>query len=252
MIKQELITIIVPVYNVKPYLEECINSIIAQTYKHLEIILVDDGSTDGSSQLCDKYCEIDNRIKVIHKKNGGLSDSRNAGLDVMQGKYVGFIDSDDKVNEFFIESLYCKMVENKADICAGGFVAAFKNGEIRQPEKGGVISSREAICKLIENVDLHDHVCTKLFKASLFKEIRFPQGRVFEDIRTTYKVFLKASKVIIIDDCYYWYRQRGNGIARGRFNINKLQMVEAVEDLGNDLAFSNDLVIQNKVLLVAL
>ena len=112
----ELISIIVPVYNVKPYLNRCVDSIIKQTYKNIEILLIDDGSTDGSSELCDKLSDIDSRIKVIHKKNGGLSSARNRGLLEMNGKYVGFVDSDDYIREDMYSVLYHTMINHDADI----------------------------------------------------------------------------------------------------------------------------------------
>lgn len=239
---RDLISVIVPVYNISKYLPECIDSIIGQTYTNLQIILVDDGSTDDSGKICDMYKEKDDRIIVVHKENGGLSDARNVGLDLCDGKYISFIDSDDWIESSFLEELHTDLVENQAQICAGGFVAAFKSQSIYQPERCGKYTGEEALCKLIENIDLHDHVCTKLFLKELWEDVRFPVGKVFEDIRTTYKVFLKCQTIYVNDKCLYWYRQRGTGIARGVFNKNKLQMVEAVEELAlNQNLANNDL-----------
>lgn len=234
------ISVIVPIYNVEQYLEECIDSIIDQTYQNLQIILVNDGSTDCSGVICDRYKEKDKRIEVIHKANGGLSDARNVGLEHVVGEYVCFVDSDDKIDRTFVEYLYSELIRNKTQISACGFVAAFKNKTIQQPEKAGVFTSREAICKLIENVDFHDHVCTKLFSTELWKNIRFPMDRVYEDMRTTYKVILESKTICISDKCLYWYRQRGNGIARGRFTQKKWEMIDAVEEMAKDNRLLSD------------
>lgn len=229
-----LVSVIVPIYNVEDYLEECLQSIIEQTYYNLQIILVDDGSTDNSGGICDNYMQKDSRIEVIHKKNGGLSSARNAGLDRASGDFISFVDSDDKIHMDFIQHLYCEIINKNADISACGFLAAFKNQTIEQPEKKAVMSSREAIYKLIENVEFHDHVCTKLFKATIWKDIRFPVGKVYEDIRTTYRTILEADTVCVSDECLYWYRQRGVGIARGRFNNRRFEMLDAVQEMAKD------------------
>jgi len=241
MHEKDLVSIIVPVYNVSAYLNECIDSLIIQSYSNIEIILVDDGSTDGSGQICDQYSKLDDRIVVIHKKNGGLSDARNAGLNAMHGQYVAFVDSDDWIDEQMIQKFYSISQSTNADIVAGGYVAIYKNMHVQCSEKSGIYSMTEALKLLLYNKELHDHVCTKLFRASIWDEIRFPKNKVFEDIRTTYKTFLKSERIVVTDYNLYFYRQRGEGIARGTFNKSKLQNINAINELLRDRVINQNI-----------
>ena len=150
MKKQDLISIVVPIYNVEKYLEKCINSIIIQTYKNIEIILVNDGSTDSSGKICDIYLKKDKRIKVIHKKNGGLSDARNVGIENAKGKYIAFIDSDDFIDSDFIEILYNLIIEYNADVsCCKCNVIYKKNKKQQVEEKINIFTNYEAINEML-------------------------------------------------------------------------------------------------------
>ena len=236
---EDLVSVIIPVYNVKDYVEQCLNSIQHQSYSNIEIIVVDDGSTDGSGDICDRYKGKDNRFIVIHQNNGGLSNARNTGLDAASGQFICFIDSDDYVDCYFIEVMHELMVDNRVDICAGGFIAEYVDCSIKKPEKAGIYSSDDAVIMLLDNIDLHDHVCTKMFKSYLWDLIRFPENKIYEDIRTTYKLIRNCEKVLITEKCMYHYRQRTQGIARGYFNPGKFEMIEAVKDIGQDADISS-------------
>ena len=153
-----MISVIVPVYNVEKYLRQCLDSVLAQTYRELEIILVDDGSTDGSGAICDEYATRDSRIKVVHQQNGGLSSARNAGLDLATGEYVAFVDSDDYIHETMLELLYQALVENNADTVICNFERVDEKGDVisvrsLQPLANGVVSMEEAL----ENLATPNH-----------------------------------------------------------------------------------------------
>lgn len=224
----EAISVIVPVYNVEQYLRQCLDSIINQTYRNLEIILVDDGSTDNSGAICDEYAQIDDRVKVIHKENGGLSSARNAGLDVCTsgGDYVAFVDSDDWLELDMYEKLYNKMIEYQADIVNCGFYREYK--EYR--EKFAV--SEECVyqgANLVEQSYYSKHVCYqvwfKLYRRTCFDTVRFPVGKNYEDMAIFFFVFEKARKVLIIPDALYHYRQRASSIMFESFSEKQLDII---------------------------
>ena len=220
----DLISIIVPVYNVEKYLIRCIESIINQTYKNIEIILVDDGSTDNSSKICDEYKNKDKRIKVIHKINGGLSSARNRGLDIAKGKYIGFVDSDDYISPNMYEILYKELIDNKSDIVVCNFDRkedfnfVINNYKVKKLNNINVI--KENIKNDINyNIYIDDYAWNKLYKKELFKNIRYPIGKYFEDIGTTFKLLSNSKSVIYIDCILYKYIKRTDSIL-GNPNIN--------------------------------
>lgn len=230
---QELITVIIPVYNVEKYLSECINSIIKQTYTNLEIILINDGSTDNSPNICIQFQEKDNRIKLINKENGGLSSARNAGIDIAKGKYLVFVDSDDYVDVKYIEKLYNLATINKTKIAQ---CAIWKvNDEKEKIEKIGYSSNeikngKEMIKDIYSNHWLENIVVwNKIYEKSIFKNIRFPLGKINEDEFTTYKILYNETKISITDDSLYFYRQSNNSLMRKKFNIRRLNLLEALE-----------------------
>lgn len=227
--KNNLISIVVPIYNVEKYIPECVDSIIAQTYENIEIILVNDGSTDNSGSVCEEYAKKDARIKVIHKKNGGLSDARNAGIKIAKGEYIGFVDSDDWIETDMYEKLIKACLENNADISICGLFRDYVDKSIKCPSPNNkVYSSENALKALIEGEELHDHAWSKLYKRSFFDDVEYPKGKLYEDVRTTYKLFLKSDVVVSIEDCLYHYRQRSGSIVRGSFNRNSLQLLDAM------------------------
>lgn len=206
---KELISVIVPVYNMEQYLERCVNSIRQQTYEDLEIILVDDGSTDHSPQMCDAYAEQDARIKVVHKQNGGLSDARNAGLAVATGMYIGYVDSDDWIEPQMYEKLYYACVAHEAQIAICRYAKMYQDGTITGGTNEVVPLSREELLQIYicdnSEYTIYNSVWSKLFHRDLVDGVLFPVGRNSEDIMYTTKAFCKTSKAVYVDECLYNY-----------------------------------------------
>ncbi len=222
MKRSPLISVIVPVYKVEDYLLPCIDSILAQTYQNLEIILVDDGSPDNCGKICDEYAKKDKRIVVLHKENGGLSDARNAGLDICKGEYISFVDSDDLIHHQFIEKLYENIITSDADLvyCA---VTKFLNKEDIYSAidthvhcSNTVVFDKPAIFDelLFEHLSFYEHVVAwnKLYKRKLWDVLRYPKGRIHEDEFVIHHIFDLCEKVIFIDSHLYFYRQRQDSI----------------------------------------
>ncbi len=231
-----LISVIVPVYNVEKYLKKCIDSIINQTYSKLEIILVDDGSTDNCPEICDEYSKRDERIIVLHKKNGGLSDSRNVGIDKANGEYLCFVDSDDYIALDMIEKLYIALYENAADLSICNFKYVSEDGSRKfnnanLPIHDEVLSGKDILLnKLFENKSWYWVVAwNKLYKRNLFQEVRYPVGKIHEDEFVIHKLLSNCRKVACISEMLYFYMQR-NGSIMGevRNNPNKIDKIEAM------------------------
>lgn len=215
--EKDLISIIVPVYNMEKYLDRCMESILNQTYKHLEIILVDDGSTDASPGKCDEYAQKDGRVSVIHKQNGGLSDARNAGLEIATGNYIGYVDSDDWIELDMYERMYNACIENQAELAVCRYVSerstVHLNGEQTESaaQGSGVIVplSQEELLKIYicghEEYVIYNSVWSKLFHRNLVWDLRFPKGRNSEDIMYTTKAFCRLSKAVYLDRSLYHY-----------------------------------------------
>ena len=230
---EPLITIIVPIFKVEPYLRRCVDSIVNQAYRNLEIILVDDGSPDNCGVICDEYAIVDSRIKVIHKPNGGLSDARNAGLDIAKGDYIGFVDSDDFIHPMMFKDLFEQLEKNEADIAQCSFlrVSGDEMVNLSEPHNLKVISNMEAL-EYIYTPFCVDYIVAwdKLYKKELFKELRFPKSKIHEDEFTTYKLFYRSKKIVTTDKKYYYYFQSPNSIIRSGFSIKKLDYAEAMEE----------------------
>ena len=228
-----LITVIVPIYQVEAYLRDCVDSILAQTHANLEVILVDDGSLDGCPQICDEYASLDRRVCVIHKANGGLSDARNAGLDVARGEWIGFVDSDDVVEPMMFERLLVQARVYDAQIAVCNF-AEFADGQnerealwTRGVQDQRVLSGREACCLLMVDDELQNYAWNKLYAARLWNGVRFPVGQKYEDVNTTYKLFEKADSVVLDPEVLYWYRLRGDSIVGSRSLAGEFDCVQA-------------------------
>lgn len=232
-----LINIIVPVYNVEKYLNKCVDSILVQTYKNIRVILVDDGSPDACPQICDEYAKKDSRVIVIHRENGGLSAARNSGLDRLwngglseQGDYVAFVDSDDYVAPDYIAFLYWLLTENDADIAQCGHYVVFS--ENRKVDKNAehhtvVLNKKEAIESLCYNGIWDVTACNKLYKLSVFKDLRFPEGKLYEDTATSYLVVDNADRLVVNMEPLYYYVQRYESIANGvKWKKSKYQFLE--------------------------
>ncbi len=232
---EALISVIVPIYNVEKYLPKCVDSIISQKYKNLEIILVDDGSTDRSGTIADEYKKMDGRIHVIHKKNGGLSDARNAGIEVALGDYLVFIDSDDYIHPEMISRMFDAVKNTSSDIavCA---VRSVKENEATPLETGNdEITVIEGADKRTEYYfEKHcvefNVAWNKLYPASYFKEIRYPFGKIHEDEFTTWKVLELASRVVYIGEPLYYYVQRKTSIMGEKFSEKRFMRLEAYDE----------------------
>ena len=230
--ESDLVSVIVPVYNVEKYLKECVESIINQTYKNLEIILVDDGSPDNCGVICDEYKKSDNRIFVIHKENGGLSDARNAGLKVARGKYLTFVDSDDYINDRYIELLHNAIIKNNVSVSQCGINKVRNNNEkieeIGYKEKC-VKQGKQMIKEMYGTNWENTVVWNKMYLKELFRDIKFPKGKIHEDEFTTYKILYNADKVAIINEYLYCYRQNEESIMGKKFNVKRLDILEGIE-----------------------
>lgn len=223
------ISIIVPIYNVEKYLARCVDSIVNQTYKNLEIILVDDGSPDSCPQMCDDYAEKDSRIKVLHKKNGGLSDARNAGMAVATGEYISFIDSDDYVSDDFFECLLNVMNKENSDIAECSVVKFYEDNrfdEFNDDLSVKTYDTQDAMSALIAEDPFHQHVWNKLYKTELVKDIPYAVGKLNEDEFWTYQVFGGANKVTKLNKTMYYYFQRNSSIMGISYNIRRLDALE--------------------------
>lgn len=216
----KLISVIVPIYNVEKYLRRCIDSVMMQTYKKIEIILVDDGSSDSCPEICDEYKKKDTRIKVIHKKNGGLSDARNKGIEFAKGDFISFIDSDDVISKTMIEYLYKNMIEYNADISVCNFkyfcneeeLMTLQN-EYESNDVEKVYSNIEALEILLDGKKSYgDYAWNKLYKINLFNNVKYPYMKKMEDIGTTYKLYYKSNKIVIGTSIKYFYFQRADSI----------------------------------------
>lgn len=216
-----LISVIVPVYNVEKYLGRCLDSIIAQSYNNLEIILVDDGTRDNSDKICDEYAQKDSRIKVLHTENGGLSAARNRGLKIITGDYVAFVDSDDYIAENMIEKLFDAIKSNNADISICNPIHIFDDNkaEFDNTNKESVIYSPiEAIKEMWYQTSFLPSAWAKLFNAELFKETKYTEGIIFEDIDIMHEVFIKANKIAYLPQGLYAYIHRENSITTQKFS----------------------------------
>lgn len=225
------ISVIVPVYNVDSSLRKCVSSIIRQDYSNLEIILIDDGSTDESGLICDSLAEQDIRIKVIHKKNGGLSSARNDGLKIATGEYIQFIDSDDWIQEEMLTNLCDTLDNTDADLAVCGIIITdgINNEPLQWFEENQVFTTQDALDQLIYNKKLTSHAWNKLYKYEVIKDVPFPEGKLYEDIRMMHFVFEKCRKVAVVKERYYYYYQRSNSITMLPKLKNKIAFVEAFE-----------------------
>lgn len=222
------ISVIVPIYNVEKYLNRCIESIINQSYSNLEIILIDDGSTDRCPQLCDDWKKKDKRIKVIHKINGGLSDARNSGMDIMTGEYASFIDSDDWINETMFEKLLFLMDRYNGDIVECGFQRT--DGKVEIKFNGDINITkidRYNAMKCVVTEDICPVVWNKLYKADLVRDERFQIGKCNEDEFWTYRIVDKANKIVQTNEQLYYYYFREESIINEKYSIRRLDGLEA-------------------------
>lgn len=228
------ISVIVPIYKVEDYLPQCIDSIINQTYNNLEIILVDDGSPDKCPQICDEYAEKDNRIKVIHKENGGLSSARNAGLDIATGDYIAFVDSDDYLDVSMYQSLMEVTKKYGVDVAVCDFFELNGkkiNTKSTETQKVSIIETpNDIFSHLLEPFPtLRFEVWNKIFKKSVIGDIRFKVGQIYEDLHFDRNIILKSPKVAHIDLPFYYYRCNRPGSTNSFFKDNRFIYFDEME-----------------------
>lgn len=229
-----LISVIVPVYKAEPYLERCVSSIRNQTYTNLEIILVDDGSPDRCGVMCDAFVREDRRIRVFHKENGGLSSARNAGLDIMTGDYVGFVDSDDWIAPNMFETLYGRMIQEHAQISCCGIakhdgvkvLSHFYNNLQDQ----FTLSREDSMVELCNNYRITNSVCDKLYQAYLFHELRMKVGVLYEDAQIQPYLLHRAQRITYTAEPLYFYYQSPNSILRGKISVKHYDCLAALKE----------------------
>lgn len=233
-----MISVIVPVYNIKAHVENCIQSILKQTYHDFELFLIDDGSTDGSGDICDRYAGLDGRIKVIHKENGGLSDARNTGTRLAAGEWISYIDGDDYIEREYLEELHRVACENEAQISV--IQPCIRRGRHAEKEKSRGpllnqdvknISGREAVEEIVHRNNMN-MICAwgKLYHRELFPVLAYPYGRVHEDEFITYRAFYEAKKVAVSPKKYYNYVIREDSITRRDYYEKRLDKLEALKE----------------------
>ncbi len=225
----ETISVIIPVYKVEEYLDRCVESVLCQTYKELEIWLVDDGSPDGCPEMCDEWAKKDSRIKVIHKKNGGLSDARNAALDVITGKYVCFVDSDDWISETALEDMYDALVSFDTEISMGNIYHVDEKGnytELFVPTDKKLLLENDEILTVLNR----PNACGKLYCSELFKTVRYPVGKLYEDVFTWHKILSQVNKIVFTGKINYYYLVRSDSIMHGEYNIRFTDIIDAIKE----------------------
>ena len=228
MSSEPLVSLIIPVYNVEAYLRECLDSVINQTYFNLEIIIVNDGSTDGSLNIIEEYSLKDERIRVITQKNGGLSSARNTGLDAANGLYVGFIDSDDVVHSSFVKCLTDAISEQNVNIVVCDFCSEHKS--LAKADDGTVIlSSNDAVSGLLDDYGYKCFAWNKLYRKELFTDERFPVGKIYEDIKIMYRLFARVSTIAYVKQPLYYYRQRSNSMTKSRFTEGTYHLLDSID-----------------------
>lgn len=224
------ISIIVPIYKVEAYLHRCVDSILAQTYQDFELILVDDGSPDNCGVICDRYAAQDPRLRVIHKENGGLSDARNAGLQIARGEYIAFIDSDDWVTPDYLEKLLNALIETDADICECDIIRTateYPQLSANKPAATEIFDPEAAMDQLIQDGIFHQYVWNKLYKRHVVEGLLFPKGKTNEDEFWTYQAFGRSNKVARIHCPLYYYFQRPTSIMGAGYSLKRLDALEA-------------------------
>ena len=231
MDSKELISVIVPVYNVRSYLEKCFESVAGQSYRNLEIILVDDGSTDGSGELCEELARKDSRVRVVHKKNGGLGSARNAGIDAARGEILSFVDSDDWIEPGMYDTLTEIMHRENAQIIACGIKKVSETGEVSyyqdNLEERRVYTKEEALMELPKNERLSNSMCNKLFRRETIQGLHINEQIFYEDNPFTPQCFARAEKIAYTAEPFYCYFERTGSISRKRFSVREFDRVTA-------------------------
>ena len=222
-----VISVIIPIYKVEEYLDECVTSVVNQTYSNLEIILVDDGSPDNCPVMCEEWAKRDHRIKVIHKTNGGLSDARNAGLACASGEYIAFVDSDDFIEVDMLEKLYAALTCADADIAACGILTCEGETQTAWGCQNMSGTPEEIYALLYDDTTYPVAVWNKLYRRNCWETLRFPVGKTCEDAFTTYKLIHNTRCIVMIPEALYCYRIRPGSIMTSSFSLKKMDEEEA-------------------------
>lgn len=239
-----LISVVLPIYRVEPFLERCLSSVVSQSYSNLEIILVDDGSPDNCPAMCDEFAKKDPRIVVIHKENGGLSDARNAGIRIAKGEYITFIDPDDYVENTYVSYLYSLIEKYGCRMSLCTHTVVFENGKrkVIGDNSDEKLDARQCLERMLYHDVIDTSAWAKLYHRDLFQEITYPEGMLFEDIGTTYRFMIQSGEIACGYKSQYFYILRKHSIVSGAFHEKKLdlitmtdQMAEAVERVFPDL-----------------
>ncbi|MBS7339899.1 MAG: glycosyltransferase family 2 protein [Lachnospiraceae bacterium] len=227
------ISVIIPSYNVEPYLERCVESVVNQTYRELEIILVDDGSTDATGELCDSLAVTDSRIKVVHKENGGLSDARNAGIDVAEGDFYSFVDGDDYLEKDAYEIMISEMTNDDVSLVSAGIVAEDIKGNkhLNMSKERLILSKEDALLNLLSPVrTIGQSSCNKLFRKQLFRELRYKKGIINEDMELLPKILDICNLVVLLNKPVYHYVRRSGSITESEFSMWKYEGIKNAYD----------------------
>lgn len=230
----DLVSVIVPIYNVEKYLTRCVNSILEQTYSNLEIILVNDGSKDNCLEICKNLEEKDDRIVVVNKQNGGLGSARNAGIEASTGEYLLFIDSDDYIDERMVERLHSLLNETNASIAACDFLCFFEDGSCeKKTKRNNVItySKEDALKYMFWSDKIRWSAWNKLYKRELFESVRYAEGVYSEDMATTYLLYEQCDKIVWTEECYYYYFIRNTGIMKSRPPKRYADEIDIIEQI---------------------
>ena len=232
MVKDILISIVVPIYKVEKYINKCLNSILNQTYKNLQIILVDDGSPDNCGKICDEYEKKDKRIQVIHKQNGGLSDARNVGIAEAKGEFIGFVDSDDYIEPTMFEDLLNLVKENNADVAICNFYEVKDDKKIMKNNCNDVeiYNKMEILKEILLDKKIQSYAWNKLYKKALFNKVKYPVGKKYEDIGTTFYLLEGCEKVVVSGKPEYYYLNREDSIVNNVTESTIMDYVTIVDE----------------------
>ena len=235
-----MITVVIPIYNTGHYLRFCLDSVLAQTYKNIEVICIDDGSTDDCPQICEEYASRDNRIRVVHRENGGLSIARNNGIEIANGEYITFIDSDDMIDSDMLQYLYERIISCQADISVCQSQRINENNAIiecklrNNKRQDALIDGNEScMYNLFVNPWINITAWGKLYKTELFSDIRYPENRYHEDVFTTYKLMAKTNRMVVGDAPKYLYRIRSASITQQTFSPKHLDAIYGKLEMRN-------------------
>lgn len=231
-----LISVVIPVYKVEEYLDQCVGSVLKQTYENIEVILVDDGSPDACPQKCDGYAQLDGRVKVIHQKNAGVSVARNEGIKIAAGKYITFIDSDDFVSPVYVEQLFTTLSDSGMNISACSY--SYEEKEIATEVLTSYKSypAREAIIEILRERDFQPSVWCKLYERSIFEQTLFPVGSNYEDYYTAPRFYDTAGGVAYANNKLYYYRFNRESITKSRFSAKNMKYFDIADNVNQYLS----------------